>query len=171
MKIDLNKTVSMLIILVGHAFFFWKLEHSPSIAFIIIILMFLTWMIWNNTTHSFQAYHLLSLITFSGVLVSVGILWIYGIDQSADRYGTLYRLHPPGVATALGIFFITLLPYVIFNTKFELPLKKLKVKLTPIFVKPQQTHDTPAQEQHIVRDNNWELASEDDLASDNYHID
>ena len=53
MKIDLNKILSLAIIILGHALFFAYIPHNLALAFIFIIGMFLVWILWAKVTDSF----------------------------------------------------------------------------------------------------------------------
>tara|TARA_B100000029_G_scaffold507159_1_gene591250 strand:+ start:2770 stop:3264 length:495 start_codon:yes stop_codon:yes gene_type:complete len=163
MKIDLNKTVSMLIILIGHAFFFLNAVSHFAIACIGIIAMFLIWMIWQKANHNFILNDLLYLITFSGILVSLSIFIIFGIEPIGTRNGTLIRFNSTAIALALGTCLVTILPYIIFALKFS--NQPIKIQ----FSKKQQA-PTSKVDQYIVDDETWEIASEADLLSSQYHI-
>ena len=169
MKIDLNKTVSALILLIGHGFFFLNLSNHLAIAFISIISTFLIWIIWNKTTGTFQLNNLLTLIAFSGFIISIGVLSIFGVEPIGTRKGTLIHFHANGIAIALGIFFITLLPYIIFNLKFNLP-KPLNVTLVSGFKKQTTQNKQPKQDKYIIGDQEWEMANEADIVSGDYNI-
>ena len=81
------------------------------------------------------------------------------------------RFHSNHIAIAMGIFFITLLPYIILNMKIQLPVEKLKVSLRPAFIKSKTKKDTIKENQYIVNDQNWETVSEEEALSGYYTID
>ena len=119
---------------------------------------------------SFILNHLIYLILIVGLVVSISILIFYGIEPIGTRNGTLMRFHSDSIALAMLIFFVTFLPYVILNMKIQLPINKLKVNLKPAFIKKKNKQKL-TQDQYIVNDENWELVSEKDALSGNYHID
>ena len=170
MKIDLNKTISLGIIIAGLCLFFSSITGSLPIAFISIMGMFLIWILWNKVAGSFVLNNLIYLILVFGIIISISILIFYGIEPIGTRNGTLMRFHSIHIAFAMLIFFLTLLPYIILNMKMQLPIKKLNISLTPAFVKKNNTQ-TSKKDQYIVDDENWELASEQDALSGNYNID
>ncbi len=169
MKIDLNKTVSTLILIIGHGFFFLNIADHFAFAFISIICMFLIWIIWNKTTGTFQLHKLLTLIALSGLITSIGIFALFGVEPIGTRKGTLIHFHATGIAIALGIFFVTLLPYIIFNLKFNLP-KPFNVTLVSGFKKQTPSKKQSQKDKYIVGDQEWEMASESDINSGNYNI-
>ena len=170
MKIDLNKTLSLAIILLGHALFFTYIPNNVPLAFICIVGMFLVWILWVKVTDSFIVNHLIYLITVSGFILSVSILTLYGIEPIGTRKGILMRFHSHHIAFAMSLFFLTLLPYIILNMKIKLPIQKSKISIGTSFLKnKKQTKQT--RDQYIVDDDNWEIASEGDAFSGNYHID
>ena len=170
MKIDLNKTISLTIIVLGFLLFFSNITNNISIACIAIVGMFLFWILWNKVAGSFILNHLIYLILIVGLVVSISILIFYGIEPIGTRNGTLMLFHSDSIALAMLTFFITLLPHVILNMKIQLPINKLKVNLKPAFIKKKNKQKL-TQDQYIVNDENWELVSEKDALSGNYHID
>ena len=168
MKIDLNKVVSLLIVLLGHALFFLYATNDFSIALIVIFATFLSWIIWGKVTNDFILNQLLYLIALSGFLVSLSILFIYGVEPVGTRNGILMRFHSMSIAVAIGTFLITLLPCIIFNMKFNIPQRTFK--LTPIFKNKTQAKPMK-KDTYIIDDDNWEIASESDIVSSQYHID
>ena len=170
MKIDLNKTISLVIIALGFLLFFSNITINPSIACIAIIGMFLFWILWNKVAGSFILNHLIYLIATVGFIVSVSILVVHGIEPIGTRNGTLMRFHSDSIALAILTFFITLLPYVVLNMKIQLPIDKLTVSLKPAFINKNNKKELSSN-QYIVNDENWELVSERDALSGNYYID
>ena len=110
MKIDLNKAISLGIIVFGLLLFFSNITTNLAVSFISIIGMFLVWIFWNKVTDSFILNHLLYLISSVGIIVSASILVCYGIEPIGTRNGTLMRFHSNHIAFAMLVFFITLLP-------------------------------------------------------------
>ena len=171
MKIDLNKILSFAIIAIGLSLFFINIKDQLPIAFIAIIGMFLLWILWNKVAGSFILSHLIYLISCVGLIIAVSILIFYGIEPIGTRNGTLMRFHSNHIAMAMGIFFITLLPYIILNMKIQLPVEKLKVSLKPAFIKSKTQKDTTKTNQYVVNDQNWEIVSEEEALSGYYTID
>tara|TARA_B100000029_G_scaffold495589_1_gene560720 strand:- start:473 stop:985 length:513 start_codon:yes stop_codon:yes gene_type:complete len=169
MKIDLNKIISALIIIIGHGFFFLNIGYSIPFAIISIISTFLIWMLWTKLVNTFNLNVFFNLIAFSGLIVSITTFAYFGIEPIGTRKGTLVHFHSGGIAVALSIFFVTLLPYIIFNLKFNLPTP-LNITVKSGFKnKPKQTKKTE-KDQYIVGDRDWELASDDDIVSGDYNI-
>ena len=166
MKIDLNKTISFIIIIVGHLLFLLNVSHNYPMAFITIISTIFIWMFWAKITKLFSLEFLLYLILLSGVFVSISIMVAHGMERVGTRHGNLVDFHVTEIAIAFAVLFITSLPYIILNLKFDLPIKKLNVRLTPAFQKSNTTQSTKQQEtQYIIDSDEWELASDNDLQS------
>tara|TARA_Y100000746_G_C15342549_1_gene382435 strand:+ start:24 stop:542 length:519 start_codon:yes stop_codon:yes gene_type:complete len=170
MKIDLNKTISIIILIMGHILFFLNIANQPSLAFIMIIGMFFVWILWNKVAGSFVLNHLIYLIALSGFIIAVSILLFYGIEPVGTRNGTLMRFHAMYIAFSMAAFFCTLLPYIILNMKIQLPMQKLKVQLKPIFNQKRASQKNN-QDQYILDDENWEIISENEALSGSYYID
>lgn len=170
MKIDLNKILSLAIIILGHALFFAYISHNLALAFIFIIGMFLVWILWAKVTDSFIVNNLIYLIAISGFVISITILTFYGIEPIGTRKGVLMRFHSHHIVFAMALFFFTLLPYIILNMKIKLPIQKSKISIGNSFLKNKK-QKKQIRDQYIVDDDNWEITSEGDAFSGNYHID
>ena len=171
MKIDLNKILSFCIIAFGLSLFFMNIQNNLPIAFISIIGMFLLWILWNKVADSFILNYLIYLIACVGLIISASLLVFYGIEPIGTRNGTLMRFHHNHIAMAMGIFFITLLPYIILNMKIQLPVEKIKVSIKPSFKKFNIQKSTTKENQYILNDRNWEVVSEEEALSGYYNID
>ena len=169
MKIDLNKTVSTLILIIGYGFFFLHIIDNIAFSAISITVTFLIWMIWNRINNTFALNNFLTLIAFSGVIIAIAIFAIFGVEPIGTRKGTLINFHSTGIAIALGVFFITLLPYIIFNLKFKLS-KPLNVTFVSGVHNQSKKIKKPEKDQYIVGDQDWEIASDNDIISGNYNI-
>tara|TARA_Y100001970_G_C13792442_1_gene630962 strand:- start:165 stop:677 length:513 start_codon:yes stop_codon:yes gene_type:complete len=170
MKIDLNKTISIIILIMGHVLFFLNIASHPSLAFIIMIGMFFAWILWNKVAGSFILNHLIYLIALSGFVIAVSILLFYGIEPIGTRNGTLMRFHAMYIAFSMAAFFFSLLPYIIFNMKIQLPMEKINIKLKPIF-NPKKVSQHQTKNQYIIDDQNWEIVSKNEALSGSYYID
>ena len=162
MKIDLNKTISFIIIMLGHLLFFLNISSNYPIAFISVVGSIVLWMIWSKITYIFSLDFLLYLILLSGLVSSITIVVVHGVERIGTRHGNLIDFHMTDIAIALGILFVSTLPYIIFNMKFDLPIKK--IKLSPVFTLGKQKQDNRTiQTQYIVDDDDWEIASNSDI--------
>ena len=74
MKIDLNKTISTMILIMGHILFFLNIEHQPSLAFIVIIGMFFV-----NRPENLKDVLFVLLYPFS--LISIGLIILFGMTS------------------------------------------------------------------------------------------
>jgi len=169
MKIDLNKIVGALILIIGHGFFFLNIAHHLPFAALSIFAAFLFWMLWNKITNTLDLNLLFNLFALSGLIISLSVLSLFGIEPIGTRRGTLINFHMTSILIAVGIFFITLLPYIIFNLKFNLP-KPLNIKFVSGFRKQAAPNKKSNLPQYVVGDANWEVATDDDIVSGNYNI-
>ncbi len=85
------------------------------------------------------------------------------------RKGTLIHFYSSGIAIALGVFFLTALPYIVFNLKFKLP-KPFNITLVSGFKKKSNQTKKTEEDKYVVGDANWEIASNDDIESGDYNI-
>jgi len=170
MKIDLNKLMSRIILLTGHILFVITASSYFSVSIIILVSMFLLWMIWCKATDTFELNNLLFQIGFSGTIVAILILALFGIEPIGTRTGILVRFDSMGIAIAMGSFLLAILPYIILKVKFNLPLNKLNISVKPWLSKNKKTIQNSDEVQYIVGDGNWELASDADILSSKYNI-
>ena len=169
MKIDLNKIVSALILIVGHGFFFLNIANHIPFASISILVTFLLWMIWNKVADTLNLNSFFALLVTSGFIVSFTIFIVFGIEPIGTRKGTLIHFHSSGIAISLGVFFLTLIPYIIFNLKFKLP-KPFNITFVSGFKTKPSTPKKASEDKYVVGDANWEIASNDDIESGDYNI-
>ena len=169
MKIDINKIVGALILIIGHGFFFLNISHHVPFAALSIFTAFLFWMLWNKITNTLDLNLLFNLFAISGLIIALSVLSIFGIEPVGTRRGTLINFHITSILIAVGIFFITLLPYIIFNLKFNLP-KPFNIKFVSGFKSPPTSKQTSAAPKYMVGDSNWEVATDDDIFSGDYNI-
>ena len=170
MKIDLNKLISGIILLTGHILFVITASSYFSVSVIILVSMFLLWMIWCKATDTFDLNTLLFQIGFSGTVVSILIIALFGIEPVGTRTGILVRFHSIAIAIAMGSFLLSVLPYIVLKVKFKLPLNKLNINVKPWLSTNKSKIQKSEEVQYIVGDGNWELASEADILSSKYNI-
>ena len=170
MKIELKKIVGFSIIALGYALFFINFSSNVSIASMAILAMLLLWIIWYKSLNSFILNDLMNLIFVSGTLISVSILFVYGVEPIGTRNGTLIRFHTNQIAFAMFIFLVSLLPLIIMNAKLKIPNKQFNFNLKPI-ISPKKPANKKDKRQYIIDDDNWEIISEQDAISGKYYID
>ena len=162
MKIDLNKTISFIIIMSGHLLFFLNISSNYPIAFISVVGSIVLWMIWSKITYIFSLDFLLYLILLSGLVSSITIVAVHGVERIGTRHGNLIDFHMTDIAIALGILFVSTLPYIIFNMKFDFPMKK--IKLSPAFTLGKlEKHKQRTKTKYVIHDDDWEIASNSDI--------
>ena len=170
MKIDLNKIVGFSIIALGYALFFINFSSSIAISTMAIIAMFLLWIIWNKALNSFILNDFINLIFVSGLIISISILSVYGVEPIGTRNGTLIRFHNNQIAFAMLIFLVSFLPLIIVNAKLKIPNKRFNFNLKPI-LSSKKSAKKKEKSQYIIDDDNWEIISEQDAISGKYYID
>lgn len=170
MKIDLNKIVGFSIIALGYALFFINFSSSIAISTMAIIAMFLLWIIWNKALNSFILNDFINLIFVSGLIISISILSVYGVEPIGTRNGTLIRFHNNQIAFAMLIFLVSFLPLIIVNAKLKIPNKRFNFNLKPI-LSSKKSAKKKEKSQYIIDDDNWEIISEKDAISGKYYID
>ena len=168
MKIELNKIVGLLIIALSYFLFFTNFNNNIEVSFISIIGMFLIWILWNKFFQAPFLNELIYLIFFTGLMVSVSILSVYGIEPVGTRNGTLLKFHNNQITLAMLVFFFSILPIIIMNLKIKIPDQKFKLDYKSFQRKSVKNNN---KNHYIIDDNNWEIISENEAVSGDYYLD
>ena len=103
--------------------------------------------------------YLLSIVM---MFVAIAVLGIYGVEQTAVGFQTLYDIHLDGIAIGLSLILLSSLTFVFSMNRRESPIvvpKIVKVNINPLPIKKKEV---------IVDSEDWEEASIDDLESGRY---
>tara|TARA_B100000614_G_scaffold133946_2_gene119242 strand:+ start:7779 stop:8285 length:507 start_codon:yes stop_codon:yes gene_type:complete len=168
MKIELNKIVGLLIIGLSYFLFFNNFNNNIEVSFISIIGMFLIWILWNKFFQASFFNDLIYLIFVTGLVVSVSILSVYGIEPVGTRNGTLLKFHNSQIILAMLVFFFSILPIIIMNLKIKIPDQKFKLNYKNFQRKAVKNNN---KNHYIIDDDNWEIISENEAVSGDYYLD
>ena len=168
MNIPINFIIHLLImataLVMGVVFFS---IHSLNREFILAMISILTAMLFVNIygtiTKTLTAKILGYIISISIMLISIAVFGIYGFEQTAIGFQTLYNINLEGIAIGLGLILFSSIMFVFSLSRDKTPIvipKAVKINFNPL----------PAvKEKEIVIDSNeWEEATSKDLKSGHY---
>ena len=127
--------------------------------------MILSLLLWIGITTYFETFNkvlLSKVLCYSGLILSASIFFIFGMEEVPFPQGALI-FHDYGISVSLFVILISLLPllFVSHSSISSLPTDTQSSSLLAT------TDDRPSYESE---DNNWELASDDDLESGDYEV-
>ena len=168
MNIPINFIIHLLImattLVMGVVFFS---IHSLNREFILAMISILTAILFVNVygtfTKTLTAKILGYIISISIMLIAVAVFGIYGFEQTAIGFQTLYNINLEGIAISLGLILFSSIMFVFSLNRDKTPIvipKAVKINFKPL----------PAiKEKEIVIDSNeWEEATSKDLKSGYY---
>ena len=168
MNIPINFIIHLLILttalITGVVFFsIHSFNREFVLAMISIVTAVLFVNIYGTLAKILTAKILGYILSISMALIAVAVFGIYGFEQTAIGFQTLYNIHLEGVAIGLGLILFSSIMFV-----FSVNRKKTPIVM-PKAVKINFNQMPAAKEKEIVIDSSdWEEASADDLKSGQY---
>ena len=168
MNIPINFIIHLLImatvLVMGVVFFS---IHSLNREFILAMISILTAMLFVNIYGTFTkiltAKILGYIISISIMLIAVAVFGIYGFEQTAIGFQTLYNINLEGVAIGLGLILFSSIMFVFSLNRNKTPIvipKAVKINFNPL--------PTVKEKEIIIDSNEWEEATSKDLKSGHY---
>ena len=102
------------------------------------------------------------IISTAILFVAIAVFGVYGFEQTAVGFQTLYNVHLEGIAIGLGLILFSSLMFVFSTNKKESPI------IMPKTVKLNFNAVPTKQKEIIIDSNEWEEASVDDFKSGKY---
>ena len=126
--------------------------------------MILSLLLWIGITTYFETFNkilLSKILCCSGLILSISIFFIFGMEEVPFPQGALI-FHDFGISLSLFVILISLLPllFVSRNSINSLPADTQSSSLAAI------DDDMSSKSE----DNNWELATDDDLESGDFEV-
>ena len=127
------------------------------------ICMALSLLLWIGITSYFETFDKIffsKLLSISGLILSVSILLVFGIEEVPFPKGALV-FHDYGIALSLFVLIISLLPLLYMsndttNTNHSEPQSSTVIAST--------------ESQHLNVDDDWEIATDDDVESGEFEV-
>ena len=168
MNIPINFIIHLLILttalITGIVFFS---IHSFNREFVLAMISIVTSVLFINVYGTLAkiltAKILGYILSISMALIAVSVFGIYGFEQTAIGFQTLYNIRLEGIAVGLGLILFSSIMFVFSLNREKTPI------VMPKAVKINFNQLPAAKEKEIVIDSNdWEEASADDLKSGQY---
>ena len=155
MSNDLKKILSAIIIIIGFfAFIISTSNNNFNLGLIYLTSTIILWVSFGIALDVFDLRLFAGLISLSGFMVAISVFFLFGIEQVPYPVGAII-FHLEGISSALGISLFSLFPII---TLSHIELEQSKSIKSGF---PNQSQNKP----EIVIDDEWEIASEDDLQS------
>ena len=161
MNIDLKKITGGLILVIGmFAFILSISKNDLNFALIYLTATLILWVLYGLLLDAFDVRIFAGIISASGFLVAISILFIFGIEEVPYPVGAIV-FHSGGFASALGIGLFSLFPILILHQRGT---KNVQVKSR---VEHELSENDPEPE---IFSEEWERASADDLQSGKFEV-
>ena len=164
MNQNLKKILSTLILIIGYVAFIMStsLNNFP-LGLIYLSLTIILWLSYVLILDVFDIRLFASIISFSGFMVAIAVFFLFGIEEVPYPIGAMI-FHLEGIAGALGIGLFSFLPII---PLFYLDLDKNNL---PFFSTTQPSKKVPKEQKIILDDDEWDIASEEDLQSGEFEL-
>ena len=156
MNLDLKKVVGGLILIIGLIFFFSSLiDNNLNLALVSLTSALILWVIYGLLLDVFDVRIFAWVISLSGFLLALSVFFMFGVEEMPHPIGAIV-FHIGGIAGSLGLGLFSLFPLLIIH---QLNSQNISIKPDVLM-----NEDNPAALQNLESDD-WELASEEELAS------
>ena len=161
MNIDLKNILSIFILIIGFfAFAILSTNNNFNLALIYLTSTLILWVSYVLLMDLFDMRIFAIIISTAGFFVALSVFFMFGIEEVPFPAGAII-FHPEGIASALSISFFSLLPIILlYHGGFQIPLKNKIPKVSSSKETPKIT----------INDDDWEIATEDDLQSGEFEF-
>ena len=161
MNIDLKNILSVLILIIGFfAFVLLTTNNNFNLGLIYLTSTLILWVSYVLIIDSFDIRLFAIIVSTAGFFVALSVFFMFGIEEVPFPVGAII-FHPKGIASALSISFFSLFPIIfLYHAGFEMPMK----------IKPPKIKLSKEKPKIIINDDEWEIATEDDLQSGEFEL-
>ena len=161
MNLELKKMAGGLILIIGLILFFSSLiNNNLNLALVSLTSALILWVICSLFLDMFDVRIFAWVISLSGFLLALSVFFVFGIEEMPHPVGAVV-FHAGGIAGSLGIGFFSLFPLLIL---YQTSSQNISIK-PGLLINEEGSHITS----HIESDD-WELATEKELQSDDFEI-
>ena len=127
---------------------------------IVMLLAIMLWTVLTTYLDTFEKETFSRVISISGFIFAISFFFFFGVEEVPVPKGAML-FNASGIAITLFIVFMSIIPilYIIHGDKA--PQLTTSHQLTT----DQQTYDLPNPEQVEQIDDNWEIATDEDIES------
>ena len=158
---DFKKIAGGLFLVIGvFAFILSISNNNLNFALIYLTAALILWVLYSLILDVFDVRFFAWIISVSGFLVAISVFFMFGIEEVPYPVGAII-FHSGGLAGALGIGFFALFPILI--------LHKTGSEKLPQITRTESIMPREEMEPEI-ENNEWEMASADDLQSGEFDV-
>ena len=122
----------------------------------------LLWIAFNIHFDMFNKIAFAKVLCYSGILLSITIFFLFGIEEVPFPEGALL-FHSYGIALSLFVILLSIIP-ILFTTNIEITTMPTNSQSSQITGQPSNI--TQSEE----LDDDWEIATDEDMQSDDYEV-
>ena len=157
MNNNLKIIASLLILAVGLFFFLLSMANNKfNFALISISTTLIFWVLYSLMFNSFNIRIFSWIISCSGFLVAIGIFVIFGIEEVPYPAGAII-FHSDGFAAALSIAFLSFFPLLFSDHSSKI-------------ITNEKNNYKETTEKPTLMGDDWEVATDDDVLSDDFDL-
>ena len=152
---------SGLILVIGLILFFSALiDNNLNLALVSLTSALIIWVIYSLLLNVFDVRIFAWVISLSGFLLALSVFFVFGVEVMPHPIGAIV-FHTGGIAGSLGIGLFSLFPLLIIH---QLNSKNISTK-PGMFI----NEDSSTAISNLESDD-WELATEEELESNNFEV-
>ncbi len=119
MSHKLKENLPTIEILLGFCIYvYFAIQNTLSIAIVCLIFFIYLWLFTNIILNKYNFSSFVKLISFSGILVSITLFFMYGVEEIPYPEGAIV-FHLEGLAKSFLLFFFSSMPLILSNNKFQ----------------------------------------------------
>ena len=157
----MKKIAGGLILVIGLILFFSSLlNNNINMALVFLTSTLLFWVLFGLLLDVFDVQMFSWVISSSGFILALSVFFIYGVEEVAHPIGAIV-FHTGGIAGSLGIGLFSLFPILIMHqiNSQNIPLKSELL-----------TYNDETLPNLELDDDDWEIASEEELQSGEFEM-
>ena len=157
----MKKIAGGLILIIGLILFFSSLiNKNINIALVSLTSSLLLWVIFGLYFDTFDVQIFSLVISSAGFLLAISVFFLYGVEEVAHPIGAIV-FHSGGIAGSLGIGLFSLFPILIMHQ-----LNSQNAPPKPNFI----NNSKESQQESKLESDDWEIATEEELQSDEFEV-
>ena len=161
MNLGLKKIAGGLILIFGLILFFSSLiNNNLNLALVSLTSALILWVIYSWFLDIFDVRIFAWVISLSGFLLALSVFFVFGVEEMPHPIGAVV-FHTGGIASSLGIGFFSLFPLLIL---YQTNSQNISTK-PDLLINEEGSHITSN-----IESDDWELATEKELQSDDFEI-
>ena len=161
MPLNLKKIAGGLILIIGLILFFsFLVDNNINLALVSLTSSLILWVMYGLLLDVFDVRIFAWVISLSGFLLALSVFFVFGIEEIPHPIGAIV-FHAGGIAGSLGIGFFSLFPLLIIHQ-----LNSQNISTKPRVLMNEDGFPAIPN----LESDDWELATEKELQSDEFEM-